>query len=74
MAGKLHSVTKVKSQPVEKAIAKPAMNMPIVMIIVETFSPMAPPKAKLSVVNFEASSDWLIISNQPIYCLSNDFK
>ena len=57
MAGKLHIVTKVKSQPVEKAIAKPAMNIPIVMIIVETFSPMAPPKAKLSVVNFEASSD-----------------
>lgn len=57
MAGILQRVTKVRSHPVEKAIAKPAINIPIVMIMVETFYPIAPPKAKLSVVNFEANSD-----------------
>jgi hypothetical protein len=55
MAGRLHKVTKVRSQPLENAIANPAINMPRVMMIVETFSPIAPPKAKLSVVNLEAS-------------------
>lgn len=57
MAGILQRVTKVSNQPVEKAIAKPAMNIPIVIIIVETFYPIAPPNAKLSVVNLEANSD-----------------
>lgn len=53
----LHKVTRVSSQPVEKAMAKPAMNMPKVIMIVDIFYPMAPEKAKLSVVNLEANSD-----------------
>jgi hypothetical protein len=36
-------------------MANPAINIPIVIIIVETFYPIAPAKEKLSVVNFEAS-------------------
>jgi hypothetical protein len=57
MAGMLHKVTKVNSQPVEKAIANPAINIPIVIITVDTFYPIAPPKAKLSVVNLDANYD-----------------
>lgn len=37
IAGILHKVTKVNNQPVEKAIANPAINIPIVIMIVETF-------------------------------------
>jgi hypothetical protein len=37
------------------------------MMRVETFSPMALWKAKQSVANLLASSDWLMVSNHPIY-------
>jgi len=66
--------TKVISHPFEKAMAKPAMNIPSVIMTVDTFYPRAPEKAKLSVVNLEANSDWFVISNHPISCLKSDFR
>lgn len=48
----------------------PAINIEMVMMSVDTFSPMAPWKAKQSVANLVANSDWLMVSNQPISCLS----
>ena len=51
-------------------MVKPAMNMEIAMITDDTFSPIAPLNAKQSVANDVANSDWLIVSNHPIYCLS----
>ena len=70
IAGSEARVTKVISQPLMKAIVKPAMNIAIVMMSVETFSPMASWKAKESVANLVESSDWLMVSNHPISCLS----
>jgi hypothetical protein len=50
------------------------MNMEIVMMTDDTFYPMAPLNAKQSVAKDVANSDWLIVSNQPISCLSKLLK
>ena len=73
-AGIEQATTKVISHPLMKAITNPAMNMATVIIIVETFSPRAPWKANESVANLDDNSDWSIVSNHPIYCLSKLFK
>ena len=53
---------------------KLARNMPIAMIMFETFYPIAPLKAKQSVAKVLASYDWLMVSNHPISCLSKFFR
>ncbi len=50
------STTRVINQPVIKAKMKPAINVEIVMMMVDIFSPMAPWKANVSVANFDESS------------------
>ena len=74
IVGIVHRLTKVKSQPFRKATINPATSIDNVIIMVDTFSPIAPWYAKQSVVNFVASYDWFIISNQPISCFSRLFK
>jgi hypothetical protein len=57
MAGMQANMTKVINHPIENAMEKPAMNIPIVIIIEEFFYPRAPWKLKQSVANFEESYD-----------------
>ena len=52
----------------------PAMNIEIDMITDDTFSPIAPLKAKQSVAKEVANSDWFIVSNHPIYCFNKLFR
>lgn len=70
MKGREQIMTSVITHPLMKAMMKPATNIEIVMMRVDTFYPMAPWKAKQSVANLVANSDWLIVSNQPISCLN----
>lgn len=74
IAGIEASITKLINHPIEKAIAKPAINIPSVISTDEFFSPRAPRYAKQSVAKLEESYDWLMTSNQPIYCLSSDCR
>lgn len=54
-AGIVAKITKVMSQPVTNANTNPAMSVPIVMMRVDIFSPMAPWNAKVSLANLDAN-------------------
>ena len=54
-AGTVASMTTDISHPLTKAMINPAKNMDIVMMRVDTFSPSAPWKAKVSAANLDAS-------------------
>jgi hypothetical protein len=55
-AGNEAKSTSVINHPVTNANTNPAISVPIVMIKVDIFYPMAPWNAKVSFANFEANS------------------
>lgn len=66
--------TKVISQPVTKAKTNPDIKVPMVIINVDIFYPIAPWNANVSFANFDANSVWFIRSNHPIYCFNKLLK
>lgn len=57
ITGMIEETTNVRSHPVENVIARPEMNIPIVMRTAEFFSPIAPWNIMQSTANFDESSD-----------------
>lgn len=54
-AGRVARMTNVISHPVTNAKTNPAISVPMVIIKVDIFSPIAPWNAKVSFANLEAS-------------------